>query len=246
MKQVNNKYFPLVLLFILCASTVFPQRKIPNNRNYDRKPYHFGFSLGINEMDFTLNRKENFLSDFSEEGIRELISVEAIPEKGFNVGIVTNLRLNENSDLRFVPNLAFGDRRIAYLYRDSAGVLLSEEKKIESTYVEFPFLFKYKGIRLLNYRPYIIGGLKYTMDLASQAKKKDKDDNVKDLVKIKRDDIACEVGFGSDFYLTYFKFAVELKMSYGLSNILKQEPSLYSNSIDRLHSKIFMITFLFE
>ena len=219
---------------------------MPNNPQYDRKPYHFGFMIGFNEMDFTLRRQPNFNIDPQKEGILDLYSVDVLPEKGFNVGIISNLRLNDHLDFRFIPDLAFGERNIKYLYSDTVNRTRSVVKKIESTYVEFPFLFKYKGVRLLNARPYIVGGLKYSMDLASQAKKKKKTDDNEDLVKIKRNDISGEVGLGFDFYLKYFKFATEVKMSYGLINIIDKEDTYLTNSIDRMSSKIFMISFLFE
>lgn len=241
------------LLPIICSvSIVFEgkinaQTKLPNNPHYDNKAYHFGFLIGINEMDFTLKRKQNFIVNINEENVLDVYSIDAIPEKGFNVGIVSNLRLGKHFDFRFVPDLAFGDRNILYRYIDKNGILQSVNKKIESTYVEFPFLFKYKGVRLMNARPYLIGGPKYTIDLASQANKKKKDENFdEDIVKLNRNDVAMEVGVGFDFYLQYFKFATELKMSYGLTNALKNEPSFYSNSIERLNSRIFMISFLFE
>lgn len=236
-----------IVIVLVPAILVKGQSKLPNNPHYDKKPYHFGFVIGINEMDFTLKRKQNFLINTAEFNVDEVYSIDAIPEKGFNVGIVSNLRLNNHLDLRFVPDLAFGDRNILYRYIDTQGRLHTVNKKIESTYVEFPFLFKYKGVRLMNARPYLIGGPKYTVDLASQANKRKKEEsNNEDIVKLNRTDVAVEVGVGFDFYLQYFKFATEIKMSYGLTNALKNEPSFYSTSLERLNSKIFMISFLFE
>ncbi len=42
-------------------------------------------------------------------------------------------------------------------------------------------------------------------------------------IRIKRPDLYYELGAGMDFYLTYFKLSVELKMSNGLGNVLVQE-----------------------
>ena len=55
-----------------------------------------------------------------------------------------------------------------------------------------------------------------------------------------------EVGFGLDFYLEYFKFSPQLKLSYGLINLLKSEDSVYSNSINRLSTNGWMLSFTFE
>jgi hypothetical protein len=53
-------------------------------------------------------------------------------------------------------------------------------------------------------------------------------------------------GVGFDFYMKYFKFGVELQMAYGLVNVLDQENTIYTTSIDKLSSKMAWITFTFE
>ena len=64
-----------------------------------------------------------------------------------------------------------------------------------------------------------------------------------------------EIGMGIDFYLTYFKFATEIKYSFGLSNILvrsdrhgqlPEEFARYTNYINKLTSHIVIISFHFE
>ncbi|HQI44995.1 MAG TPA: hypothetical protein PLC59_02975, partial [Bacteroidales bacterium] len=87
------------------------------------------------------------------------------------------------------------------------------------------------------------GGVQYSLDLASQAKKKQ---NNLSLVRIKSNDIMCQIGIGFDFYTEYFKFATEIKMSYGLKDLIVRDNSILTNSIDRLNSKIFQLSFLFE
>ena len=46
--------------------------------------------------------------------------------------------------------------------------------------------------------------------------KKEFDDEKPIYIRIKRPDLYYEVGAGLDFYLTYFKLSVELKMSNGI------------------------------
>jgi len=55
-----------------------------------------------------------------------------------------------------------------------------------------------------------------------------------------------EVGIGFDFYTTYFKFGTELKMSYGLNDLLIQENNIYTDVIDKITSKISQVSFTFE
>ncbi len=64
--------------------------------------------------------------------------------------------------------------------------------------------------------------LNYRYDLA--AKKEFEDDPKTCLYqRLKRPDLYYELGAGMDFYLTYFKLSVELKMSNGFGDVLVKE-----------------------
>jgi hypothetical protein len=89
-----------------------------------------------------------------------------------------------------------------------------------------------------------MGGAKYAIDMASQAKKKNKEGEAP--IKLRRSDVLIDVGTGLDFFLPYFKFGIELKMSYGLPNLLIPENTIYTNSIRRLGSKLFQLSLTFE
>ena len=231
-------------IICLCFLVLIPffshaQKKprIENLPKYDLKPYHFVFLLALNQMDLIIKPNKNFSSSDS------LLVLEAEPQLGFNIGIISNLRLGNYTDLRFLPTLSFGERILEYTIKTDSNTSELTKKKIESTYLDFPLLFKYKSKRLNNVRSYIIGGVQYSLDLASQAKKKQ---NNLSLVRIKSNDIMCQIGIGFDFYTEYFKFATEIKMSYGLKDLIVRDNSILTNSIDRLNSKIFQLSFLFE
>ena len=89
-----------------------------------------------------------------------------------------------------------------------------------------------------------MAGGKYSLDLASNAKKKA--DNTNAHVFINRKDVYALGGFGFDFYTAYFKFGTEISMSYGLFDILKRDNTIYTGAVDRMSSKIFQISFTFE
>ena len=60
-------------------------------------------------------------------------------------------------------------------------------------------------------------------------------------------DFYFEIGAGLDFYLTYFKLSTELKMSYGLKDVLIHEPDVeYNSVIEELKSKMFLLSLHFE
>lgn len=256
------------MVILLCAAAeVFAQsRLVPNKPEYDQDPYHFGFLLGVNDMFFSIKTYPDFQdkmyynnntagADDAQQQIPDqlsdsamLYSVEATPTLGFVIGIVSNLRLGEYFDLRFTPSLTFGQRDLNYtlynFYRKTAPELLPVTKNIQSTFVEFPLWVKFKGKRIHNVRPYIMAGGKYSLDLASNAKKKA--DNSSAYVFINRKDVYALGGVGFDFYTAYFKFGTEISMSYGLFDVLKRDNTIYTGGIERLSSKIFQISFTFE
>ncbi len=60
-KSIKNALF--LLLALVCATGVQAQgRKIIYLQNYDKAPYHFGFLLGANFMDYNLILKEDYQS----------------------------------------------------------------------------------------------------------------------------------------------------------------------------------------
>lgn len=232
--------FIAILLLCLSLSSMAQKRHgMPNLQKYDKQRFHFGFALGFNQFDFTMRSKAN-LAEYDS-----LMKIFTSPLSGFNLGIVTNLRLGEYFDLRFIPGLSFGDRVLNYSIKYYDGTEFTTYKNIESVYLDFPLMVKFKSSRMHNVRAYVIGGMQYSRDLISNARKQAT--NPREVyLKIYPDDFQAQAGVGFDFYLTYFKFSTELKMSFGLNNILKWESNMYATSVTSLKSRIIQISFLFE
>ena len=89
----------------------------------------------------------------------------------------------------------------------------------------------------------MLAGMKYSMDLASN---KDVSTGGTFPLRFQKTDLAYEVGLGLDFYLNYFKFSPELKLSMGTKNMLVKDNTAFSNPIQSLKTKTFYISFLFE
>lgn len=248
----------LVLGLIILSSNVWSQSKtIPNQPRYDKKKYHFGFYLGANQMLYNIKMKPGFTNfTYYQEQVPEinadsayLRNAEPNAQLGFTIGIVSDLRLGKYFNLRFTPELLFSERRINYTmltYYRSVPQIVSIEKKVPSTHLNFPFYLKYKGVRLHNARPYVFIGIKFVMDLAAQAGKEEDVTEQDVVVKLYRSDIAFEAGVGFDFYFNWFKMGTELRMSYGMKNLLKNEDNIYTDPIESIHSKIFQLIFTFE
>ena len=65
-------------------------------------------------------------------------------------------------------------------------------------------------------------------------------------IRLNRQDILLEMGFGVDYYLPYFKFTTELRFSYGLLNMVNYDDSQLTRVYDRLGSKMVTLTIYFE
>ena len=232
---------------------------ILNMSTYDQDMFHFGFVLGANQCLITVRPVPNLNSIvFDSTYIPDILpvpdsarilSIWSTPALGFVISIVSNMRMGDHFDLRFIPSLSFGDRNILYniqTYRLGDTTLLSLTKTIPSTYINFPLEVRYKSARYNNFRAYLMAGMQYTLDLASQAKKREQKNADQKIVKFNASDVYAEAGVGFEFYNEWFKFGVELKMLYGLTDVLKRERNIYTDGIQSVKSKIFQLSFTFE
>ncbi len=243
-------------LLLLGTGGVFAQnRKIENLPAYDLTPRRYGFILAMTRMDFRIktipNLNTKMFSDVQAKDISAdsamLYGVTSDPAFGFSVGIVGIQRLGTYFDLQFIPSLTFGERYLDYRilkFRKGEQELIEIRKNIPSTFVQFPLTVRYKSLRLNNFASYVIGGVSYNLDLASQAKKSGDQGQIQ--VKLYKHDVSMELGFGFDFYFEWFKLGTELKMSYGMFDMLKHENNIYTDGIESMKSKIFQFSLTFE
>lgn len=231
------KKISIFIPFLFVLNPLFSQvKKAQNDPGYDFKRLHFGFTVGLNTMDFGIQRPALDTTPFFTD-------VSNITP-GFQVSVVSDLRLADYFSLRFLPGITFGQRTLYYYNNDSIRSYSGSKMEIESNFLDFPLVVKYKSKRVNNYAPYFIAGTSIRYDLAAR-KAIDPESGV--TVRLKPLDIYFEFGFGIDIYLQYFKFSPELKLSTGFRNVLVEDPTDdFTNSIDRLNSYIVMLCFHFE
>lgn len=230
-----------IWLVLICASfATYGQAYRPMNLgSFDRKKYHFGFLLGFNSADLYVDRKSDLASQDS------LLTLTTTSTPGFNLGIIGSLNMTKNISVRFLPTLSFEGRVLNYVFYETPDSTSFFEKRIESTYIDFPVNLKFRTDRLKNFAAYFVVGARYRLNMQSE---KDVKNEVADDIIVKTDDndFAVEFGGGFDFFLPYFKFGIELKMATGLTNILVPETTQFSNPIESLRTKTFLISLTFE
>ena len=254
------KRFFYILIFITAGLTSNAQRLLLRNlTTFDDKRIHFGFTLGLNTTDFgfsyytVMKNNPAFTpaggsgsSDFDKQYIDKSVRADITSlTPGFTVGIVSNLRLSESFDLRFLPGMSFGERKLTYNIPilDVNSDNTKSYYSIKSTFLDFPLLLKYKSRKMNNQRPYLIAGGALRVDISKSGQE--------DLVRLKSLSSYLEAGVGWDTYLQFFRLSTELKFSFGLNNVLdtapkETQPQVYTDALTKLTSNIFTLSFHFE
>lgn len=248
-----KRYF-YILFFLTIGFNALAQRQMVRNlTTFDDKRLHFGFTLAYSTLDFNIDHYQTMGENpkFVDEtiggdvinGNRQIRADISTLTPGFTVGIVTNLRMTEYLDLRFLPGMSFGERKLVYNIT-VVGSGDTDFYSIKSTFLDFPLLVKYKSKRMNNQRPYLIGGVAYRIDISKTGQE--------ELVRLKPFSSSVEVGVGWDSYLQFFRLSTELKFSFGLSDVLDNGPKLgtqkqvYTNAFSKLTSNMFIFSFHFE
>lgn len=240
-----KKVLILILILFYLGSVYAQKTRVKNDPEYDERPIHFGYTLGFNFMDFVFGR-----NSFKNPSVDTLYADLGQRMLGFQVGIVSDFRIGEYFNIRFLPSFNFGQRNLGFyvVNRETNKINKIKIMQLESSMLDFPLLLKYKAKRVNNYRPYIIAGGSVRYDLAA---KKNYDEGQEEYILLNPLDVYYEMGFGIDYYLPYFKFSTEIKFSLGILNILNRSKKSsthpeYLNSLNELNSEILMFSMHFE
>ena len=218
----------LLFGFFLMISTAFLAQKEPVEYlpTFDKKPIHYGFYLGANQNDFKLN----FINTSSPN-----ITAEA--SIGYNIGLIVDLRLHKNLNLRLEPGLISNRKIISFN---------GNPKEVGSSYLHIPLVFKFSTDRYKNIRPYLLGGVSYDYHFSSN---ENQAVVTSDRQRMKTHNFMYEVGVGVDFYLYYFKFSPSIRGVFAINNEIQYDngssPGL-SDSINFLGTRGIFLNFAFE
>jgi hypothetical protein len=204
-----------------------------NVHELGQKTVYFGIAMGVNVGDFKIIHQPYKPENDSIRYFKSKLG------PGFNLGIIANYQFHKYFDLRFIPTLSFSDKNIEYEDLNSTIV----KKTLSSIYLDFPLLIRFKSDPIKDFRIYVIAGIRYDYDLASNVKSRRADD----IVKLNNHDVAAEYGIGFMVYFPYFILSPEFKMSHGVVNVHAPTPGLiYSRTIERMYSRTFTISLNLE
>lgn len=207
----------------------------------DESKLSFGFSFQLNSSELKILKMANWQGPYSDviNGLSNdyLTSISPLITEGIGIGGIVNAKLTKNLDLRFTPTFVFSDRKMLFTYNDGTSIL----KKNNATLTELPLSLKLKSERMKNVRAYMLGGLKYSFDIASRKNV----DKLKDLT-FKRNYLSYEAGLGMDFYFEWFKVSPEFKVSYSLKDILNHQGNPFNTPIEKAKLRSFTFSLIFE
>jgi hypothetical protein len=230
----------VAILFLFCSAFSANAQLSGSGGNYNyfefqKKPFYFGISLGVNNAKFRINHSRNFVANDS------INVAQSAGKSGFHINIITNMKIGEHFDFRVLPGFSFSERVFEFTSALDEGALLT--RSIESVFFEIPLQLRFKSEAYKDKKAFVVGGLKYSYDVQSNSNTR----QASSLINISPHDFQVEVGAGMQFFFPYFIFSPEIKFSRGISNILIFNDNINeSNILEQLGSQVFSISFHFE
>lgn len=231
--------YALVMLCLPCAMQ--GQTRAAFLGSFDNRLLHWGIQVGYTQSKFDLRFSENDTLRQTIQGVTSYYS------PGFHINVIGDLRLNDNFNLRLLPGITLISRDMAYSWSEtytSTHWKYDLRRTVESVYGEIPIELKFRAKRYTNFRPYLTAGASWGFDFASL--RKNKNNNDESIIRLNAIDLRYTAGVGFDFFLRYVKFAIELKMAFGLIDLKVMDDDYYTQSTNSLLSRTFMLSFTFE
>ncbi len=201
---------------------------VANLSNYDGRWFHPGLYFAPAYSQFFLEQSATYIQ-------RQTLTANSITSPDFGVGLIGDIRLGGRRSpfiLRFAPGVSFRTRRVEFgAHGGSTPPDSVFTQEISSTVLDFPLLLKYQSERRGNTRVYMIAGVKPSMSVTTR-----RVDPLRNQLSVNDSDLTLEYGVGLDLFYPLFKFAPELRFSYGLRNLLVNHPDIYSQSLQSLRT----------
>ena len=234
------KKIALILLLFFTLPT-WGQIRPGHLNDFDNRILHYGIQVGYTQSKFDLHYSE-------DDTLRQtILGTTSYYSPGFHISVIGDLKMTEHLNFRMLPGITLISRDMSYNWSTeytSTHWKYDTKRTVESVYGEFPMEFKFKANRYSDFRPYLTAGGSVGFDFASLRKNQNNDDE--SIIRLNPIDLRYTMGVGFDFFLNYVKFAIELKMAFGLTDLRVADDDYYTQSVIDLHSRTFLLSFTFE
>lgn len=227
-------FVTVILCFaILNNSTAQKKDIVKYKQNWDKQIVFWGYYLGLNKKDFKISylNSDTFINVTSSSG--------------FEVGLIGDLRLHKNINLRLEPGLSSNTKTLEFTHIEGNENVKTREAN--GTYLRIPLLLKLSTDRLNNMRPYLVGGVSYDFNFSSN--QDNPNDNLDGEFRMTKNNFMYEVGVGVDLYLPYFVFSPSIRGVFAINNELVRDVdpnSQWTSNIDYFGTRGIFIKFAFH
>jgi hypothetical protein len=232
---MRSKFLISVCLIFVSLNLFAQRERIENLPSFDKRRIHYGFYLGLNTNGFKVEYKPSVFNN-------PQVLVES--EVGFNVGLIADLKLHNNINLRFEPGLISNTKVLRFTHVTTPG---QDTREVGNTYLHLPFIFKFSTNRLNNIRPYVLGGASFDYNFSSN--ERNQNDNFGGQFRQTASNLMYEVGIGIDLYLPYFKFSPSIRGIFAITNEVKYDersPSQWTDPIAFMATRGIFLHLAFE
>ncbi len=239
---MHNLYWRKIVFIsaiLFSATKIVCGQKVLYREERANKAYYFGLTIGGATATLLPSKNELFFNNDS------ILVAEPGKSPGYSVRLLGTLKLSPRLELRVNPGLILGiDRTFTYTLGSRQLFENEIEKKvIQSNIATFPVHLKFNSDRIDNFKVYMVGGVKFDSDLASNSGSR----NANELVKLKKSDFAAEIGLGFNFFLPFVTISPEIKFSNGFTNLHSRDENLkYSNIMDKMYSRMVQFSIHIE
>lgn len=231
----------LFSLFALVSVGLSASGQLASFHHFDIRKFNLGFTMGLNVARFDMTNQINQKDPQTKAFLKD---VEPVAKPGIYLGLVTNFKVIDNIDVRFLPSVSLEQRDFDFIFdpsttRDSVAIV---RKSIEASNLNLPLVVKFKTDYYKNVRVYVAGGLQASFNLNSNKKVL----NDPDLLKTQTADFAFVGCFGIDLYGERLKLSPEFRITRGLVNIYEPINTRFPSAISDLFSQLLVFTINFE
>jgi len=206
---------------------------------HDNLKYYFGATLGYNVSYLSAQKSEKFLIDDS------VLRAEPSSSGGISIGIHATAKLSKHWQARINPQIILGGARYFNytLQATNSSPAIEQAFTLPTTLISFPLSLKFNSDRIDNFRTYLLFGVRTDIDLSANSASR----NQEGYIKLKKYIYSAEAGVGFNLFLHYFTLTPEIKISYGLNNILDRDPNLkYSAVFESVQARMISFSLHFE
>jgi hypothetical protein len=224
----------IIFIFIINSLKAQSRDKVIYKQNWDKQTVFWGYYLGLNMKDYKITYE-----------IPNGTFIDVTPSTGFNVGLIGDLRIHKNINLRIEPGLSSNTKQLAFTH--ISGGPKDSIRDVNATYLRIPLLLKLSTDRLYNFRPYLVGGVSFDYNFSSN--QDNPDDNSNQEFRMKKNNFTYEIGVGVDFYLPYFIFSPSIRGVFAINDELVRDynpNSKWTGNIDYFGTRGIFIKFAFH